>query len=265
MKKLSQERVCQAYLKKSPFAHALPRILEGFVLQEFELKPPILDLGCGDGVFARICLGKGKVEVGLEPDPQVVRLAEKSGAYKEVVVAKAEKMPFKDDFFKTIISNSVLEHIEDLDLVFQEAYRVLKKEGRFIFLVPDKTASDYFFYAWFLEKMRLKGLANAYINLKNKLYHYAHLEKKDFWEKIAKRHGFKIRQVVGLISPQTVKIMDFFTPLALPDYFLRKVFGRSFVFRPDFINQAMGAYLIRKLKAVKGIEATAWYFEYEKN
>jgi SAM-dependent methyltransferase len=264
MKKLSQERICQAYLRKTPIAHSLSRILECFVLQEFHLRSPILDLGCSDGVFAQICLGKGKVDVGLDADPRVAELAEKSGAYKKVVVAKAEKMPFKDSFFNTVISNSVLEHIEDLDSVFQETHRVLKKEGRFIFLVPDKTASDYFFYAWFLEKIRLKGLANSYTNLKNKIYRYAHLEKKDFWEKIAKKHGFKIRKVVGLISPQTVKVMDFFTPFALPDYLLRKVFGRSFVFRPDFLNQAISLYLIRKQKPVKETEATAWYLELEK-
>lgn len=264
MKKLSQERVCQAYLKKSPIAHALPRIIECFALRQLKLSAPILDLGCGDGLFARICLGKGKVDVGLDSDPRVARLAEKSGAYKKMVVARAEEMPFKDSFFKTVISNSVLEHIEDLDGVFEEAYRVLEKNGRFIFLVPDETASDYFFYAWFLEKIRLKGLANAYTNLKNKLYRYAHLEKKDFWEKIAKKHGFKIKQVVGLISPQTVKIMDFFTPFALPDYLLRKLFRRSFVFRPDFLNKIISCYILSKQKQLEESEATGWYFELEK-
>jgi len=261
---MKKEKICQSYLKKSPIAHALSRAIECFVLHQFNFKPPILDLGCGDGVFAQICLGKNKVDVGLDPDPQAAKLAEKSGAYKEVIVARAEKMPFKDGFFNTVISNSVLEHIEDLDSVFRETHRVLEKDGRFIFLVPDKTASDYFFYAWFLEKIRLKGLANSYTNLKNKLYRYAHLEKKDFWEKIAKKHGFKIKQVVGLISPQTVKIMDFFTPLALPDYLFRKFLNRRFVFRPGFLNRMISLYFIRKQKPVRQSEATAWYFELEK-
>ena len=261
---LAKKRISQLFFKRFPLTHSLPRILECFVLQESRLRSPILDLGCGDGEFAQICLGKEKIDVGLDSNPRAARLAEKSGAYKKVVVAKAEKVPFKDSFFKTIISNSVLEHIEDLDGVFREAYRVLEKGGQFIFLVPDKTASDYFFYAWFLEKIKLQSLANSYINLKNKIYHHSHLEKKDFWEKIAKKHGFKIRKVVGLISPQTVRIIDFFTPFALPDYFLRKVFGRNFFFRPDFLNRLISFYLIQKQKPVRESEATAWYFELEK-
>jgi len=262
--KPSQERICQAYLKKSPIAHALPRVIECSVLQQFDLKPPILDLGCGDGVFARICLGENKVDIGLDPDPHLAKLAEESGVYKEVVVARAEKMPFKNGSFNTIISNSVLEHIEDLDSVFKEAYRVLKEGGRFIFLVPDKTASDYFFYAWFLEKIRLKGLAKSYVRFKNRLYSYAHLENKEFWEKIAKNGGFRIKNVTGLISPEAVKVSDLFTPLALPDYLLRRIFGRRFIFRPDFMSKIIASCLLRHCGPVRESEATAWYFELEK-
>jgi len=45
-------------------------------------------------------------------------------------------MPFEDASFQTVISNSVLEHIPDLDAVLLETARVLKPGGMFIFASP---------------------------------------------------------------------------------------------------------------------------------
>lgn len=261
MKKNDYEDICRKYLKESTIAQAIPRISECLVLNQFDFKPPILDLGCGEGVFARIFFGEGKIDVGLDVDEKSARLARKSGAYKKVVTAPGSKIPFEDAFFDTVVSNSVLEHIEDLDPVFNEVYRVLKKNGRFIFIVPDKSASDYFFYAKFLEKIKLKVLANMYIKLKNRLYRYAHLENKRFWEKTACKGGFTIKRVIGIISPKTVRMIDLFSPFALPDYFLRRIFGRSFIFRPDFMAKIITPFILPHLKSVKDSQATGWCFE----
>jgi ubiquinone/menaquinone biosynthesis C-methylase UbiE len=252
------------YLKQASLAHTLPRMSECLVLRRFKLEPPVLDVGCGEGVFSRICLGKEKIDVGLDPDEQAVRLAEKSGGYKRVVVSGAEKMPFKDGSFKTVISNSVLEHIEDVEGVFKEVRRVLKTGGRFILLVPDKKASEYFFYALVLEKLRLKRLAKGYIRFKNRLYRYVHLEKREFWEVKARKAGFKVEGVTGFISPTMVKWIDFLSPLALADYVLRKAFGRSFVFRPEFIARWLAKLLVKQAEEVEKDKATGWCFELSK-
>lgn len=261
MKRDYREEICREHLKKFSIAHAIPRINECLILNQFDFKPPILDLGCGEGVFARISFGKGKIDVGLDIDKKSARLAEKSGSYQKVVVAKGSKIPYPDNYFKTVVSNSVLEHIEDLDAVFNEVYRVLKKKGRFIFIVPDKSTAEYFFYAKFLEKINLKVLANMYIKLKNKLFRYAHLENKKFWEEISHRGGFRIKKVVGLVSPETVRFIDLFSPFALPDYVLRRIFHRSFIFRPDFMAKIITPFILPHLKSVKDSQATGWCFE----
>jgi SAM-dependent methyltransferase len=38
-------------------------------------------------------------------------------------------MPFDDEVFDLVLSNAVLEHVNDLERVFQEVYRVTKKKG----------------------------------------------------------------------------------------------------------------------------------------
>ena len=40
-----------------------------------------------------------------------------------------EKIPFNDEIFDVVISNAVLEHVERLERVFEEIYRVTKKGG----------------------------------------------------------------------------------------------------------------------------------------
>jgi len=264
VKQSDKLKMIEDYLKKASLAHTLPRMSECVVLRQFKLEAPILDVGCGEGVFSRVCLGEGKIDVGLDPDERVARLAEKSGGYKRVVVSGAEKMLFKDESFKTVISNSVLEHIEDVGGVFREVRRVLKKGGRFILLVPDKKASEYLFYALVLERLGLRGLAKRYIRFKDKLYRYVHLEKREFWEEKARRAGFKVEGVTGFISPTMVKWIDFLSPLALADYILKGVFGRSFVFRPRFIDRWLAKVLVKYGGVVEKDKATGWCFELSK-
>lgn len=52
------------------------------------------------------------------------------------IVGDAESLPFKEDAFCLIMSEDVIEHLEDPQTVFSEAYRCLKKSGKFLFLAP---------------------------------------------------------------------------------------------------------------------------------
>ncbi len=264
-KKKINEKICQKYLRELTIAHAIPRINECLILEKFDFKSPILDLGCGEGVFGKLFYIKGKIDVGLDVDPKVAKIAGESGVYKEIVISPAKKIPFKDNSFNTVFSNSVLEHIEDLKPVFDEVYRVLKKNGRFIFIVPDKTASDYFFYAELFKKIKLKKLSNWYINTKNKLYQYAHLENKKYWEDLSLNSGFKIKEITGLVSPKAVRVIDLFSVSALPDYILRRIFGRSFIFRPAFLAKTITPFILPYCSGPIDSEATGWCFELIKN
>lgn len=261
---MSNSDTCRKFLKQLSIAHAIPRIKESFILRGFNFKNPILDLGCGEGVFTKIFFGEEKVDVGLDINPEIAKLARKNGVYKKVVVAPASDIPFPDNYFKNVFSNSVLEHITDLDSVFSEVHRTLKKGGKFIFIVPDKSASDYLFYAEILEKIGFKSLAKAYINFKNKLYRYSHLESKNYWEEISKRNNFKVKRITGFFSPREVRIVDFFSLTAFPDYILRRIFKHSFIFRPDFAAKILTPFILKYCRAVKNSKNTAWCFELEK-
>ena len=52
------------------------------------------------------------------------------------IVADGKNLPFKDDVFDGILIESVLEHIDEPEIVIREAYRVLKPNGKIYVSIP---------------------------------------------------------------------------------------------------------------------------------
>jgi SAM-dependent methyltransferase len=97
-----------------------------------------LDLGCGDGRLTKIILDRvGKREViGIDIDSNETFLAERLNLYQKIHIAPGNQIPEPNDYFDWVFSNSVLEHIPNLDDVLQEVSRVLKPGGLFLLTVP---------------------------------------------------------------------------------------------------------------------------------
>jgi SAM-dependent methyltransferase len=97
-----------------------------------------LDLGCGDGLLTRILLEAAgpRSIVGVEPDPLEAELALRLGIYEAVHVTGGGSVPEPAASFDWVLSNSVLEHVDDLEPVLTEVARLLRPGGLFLFTVP---------------------------------------------------------------------------------------------------------------------------------
>ncbi len=97
-----------------------------------------LDLGCGDGLLTRIILQEigARELVGIDPDAAEAAQAKLLGIYTAVHVVGGDKVPEGDASFDWVLSNSVLEHIVDIEPVLAEVGRLLRPGGKFIFAVP---------------------------------------------------------------------------------------------------------------------------------
>ena len=98
----------------------------------------VLDIGCGAGVdtiLAAMMTGPSGKAVGVDIVPEMLQRAEenlKMTDLKNVIFKKAsgEKLPFEDNSFDVVISNSVINLIPDKLGTLKEAMRVLKPDGR---------------------------------------------------------------------------------------------------------------------------------------
>ncbi|MHB1420139.1 MAG: methyltransferase domain-containing protein [Bacillota bacterium] len=111
-------------------------------LQYLGLKPGevLLDLGSGNGheaLEAALAVEPGGKVYGIDLTPAMVEQAnlrrEQMGIKNaEFVVGTMDSIPFADGTVDAIISNCAINHVPDKGKVFQEMFRVLKPNGRFV-------------------------------------------------------------------------------------------------------------------------------------
>lgn len=97
-----------------------------------------LDVGCGDGAMTELLARSWKfwTLVGVDSDSHEVQLASERDLYTRIHTAPAHKIPEPDSTFDYAFSNSVLEHILEIDEALLEINRILKPGAAFLFTVP---------------------------------------------------------------------------------------------------------------------------------
>ena len=92
----------------------------------------LLELGCGNGKLwqeNRIDLRNREIFLSDISEGMVEEVRNKLGSDFNCIVADAEKIPFKDSYFDSIIANHVLFYLNDLNLGLKEISRVLRPNG----------------------------------------------------------------------------------------------------------------------------------------
>lgn len=255
-----KETILAKYLKVFPLALALPRANECLALKNIRLGRPVLDLGCGDGIFAKLCF-RQKIDVGLDANPEEIRIASQNRAYQKAVVALATNMPFKDGYFQTVLANSSLEHIKGLEPTLEEINRVLKKGGRLILTVPRPVIAEWLFFPEVFNKLKLGWLAKPYIDLKQRLWQHYNLLEEPVWQKLLAKAGFKIEKSLTLIPGKVVGLHDIFYPLGLPYVISKRFFGGRLFFRPDWLLKILTKRLVQYCQVFEDDRGTTLYLE----
>lgn len=155
------ERYCERLLRTVPLFRAMVRTAECSLYATLELPEPTLDIGCGDGTFVEALSPAGRW-TGIDLLPAKAREAGHRNVYQLVATADAERLPFPDESFGSVVSNSTLEHIPDVDAVLREMYRVLLPGGTFAVSFPSEMFYDYYLGTTVASTLRLSPLENAY-------------------------------------------------------------------------------------------------------
>ncbi len=107
----------------------------------------LLDLGAGMGGLSVALLREfgGSLQVqATDYNPSYARIAQlRAQRYSlnlPITVAAGEKLPYADFLFEVVLCMDVLEHVQDVDAVLSEIYRVLKPGGVVLTTVPNRRA-----------------------------------------------------------------------------------------------------------------------------
>jgi ubiquinone/menaquinone biosynthesis C-methylase UbiE len=169
----------------------------------------ILDLGSGFGDHASRYVWKGAKEViGLEISKELVKLANERNIKRAqfIVTNLNKKIPFKNNSFDIVTSSMTIHYIKNLEYLFQEVRRILKKNGIFVFSTGNPVYAsmdkdrDNFSYIMGARLMK-KGKWKIYGN-----YFDESIKKREY------RKTSKKRQLV----------LSFMTVITLPKYGYKK-------------------------------------------
>jgi SAM-dependent methyltransferase len=140
---------------------------------------PILDLGSGDGLVTALALKR--VEIALDPDARALAKAERLGVYASFQACLIQDAPLENGSLGTVLSNSVLEHIEGIDAALAVIARLLRPGGRLVFTVPSEA-----FGRWLILPSR------AYARRRNRQLIHLNLWPTSEWTRRLARAGLQV-------------------------------------------------------------------------
>ena len=232
------------HIRDLPYFRALLRAVEARFYQDLEIPAPILDVGCGDGHFAAAAFEK-PLDFGLDPWLAPIREAARRGGYRNLLQADAGRMPFDNNYFRSAISNSVLEHIPNIEEVLAETARVLQPGAPFYFCVPNQNFNPSLSGAKFLDAIGLETLGSKYRVFFDRIARHHHLDPPEVWSSRLEKSGFSILDWWHYYSPAAQRVTEFGHFFGLPSLISKKLSGR-WVLVPARWNLAIPYRLTRK-------------------
>jgi ubiquinone/menaquinone biosynthesis C-methylase UbiE len=121
--------------------HVVSIVRQEAAIRGFD-NPAVLDAGCGDGALLALLSetipsrrsGFDSAEYGLQ---STERIGSQAGEDCEIRQTNADRSwPFNDEEFDIVVSNQVLEHVDDLKIFCAENARVLKSGGFGVHVFP---------------------------------------------------------------------------------------------------------------------------------
>ncbi|OGH33369.1 MAG: hypothetical protein A3A47_03935 [Candidatus Levybacteria bacterium RIFCSPLOWO2_01_FULL_37_20] len=177
--------------------------------KEFIKGKVVLDVGCWTGQLEHLAYKSAKKMVGIDTNQQAIAFAKKNLPDVKFILARAEKLPFSNSYFDTVLLIGVIEHVPkgSEKEVLRQIHRVLKPGGILILSTDNKNLLSIIFDpAYFLIGHR----------------HYSMKEIS----KMLTETGFKIRKkrFVGNVSGLIYSIVSLFFKYTLgfePKYLQR--------------------------------------------
>jgi len=227
---LAQKDYLWEYLTHAPAALALLRAIECRELNDLATERPLfehpmLDLGCGDGLFGQVFFAQHP-ELGLDYSRHELRTAASRGAYRALVQGDITAIPCPDNAFASVFSNGVLEHVHDLSQGLREIARVLRPGGRLIMTVPTMADELELSAAALLRSLGLRQWAQRYADFYNRAFGQINVHPVETWRELLAAGGLRLTYHRAYGSAAVFRLHDLTLPLSAPNFICKRLTGR---------------------------------------
>jgi SAM-dependent methyltransferase len=190
------------YFPHTPAALCVKECARLSALRLYDCPGPILDVGCGDGLFARIAFDDAEVW-GIDIDAKEGRWAAASGSYSQVILGDVTRATLPASFFATCVANCSLEHVPRIDLALRNICNSLRPGGRAFLFVPNRDWARAFLSYRALEAVGLGSAAELLRSSIDTFFKHHHLYDADGWRDLVAASGLEVEAVEPVLSTAT--------------------------------------------------------------
>jgi SAM-dependent methyltransferase len=214
-----------SYFPHTPTALCVRECIRLSKLAGYPCRPPILDVGCGDGLFAKLAFKSDDVW-GIDIDAVEGRWAQASKAYSQIIIGDIAQARFPESFFHTCVANCSLEHIPDARRALQIIKKALVPGGVLYLFLPAKDWTESLRSVRAARRVGANWLADAMRSGLDGVFRHHHLYDEATWIDICTESGFELMESSPLGSVAATQAFEAFLPQSLISLASKKLTGR---------------------------------------
>jgi SAM-dependent methyltransferase len=192
----------ERYFPYAPAALAIKECARLSAIRKYECPEPILDVGCGDGLFAQLAF-EGRQIWGIDIDASEGRHAHNRATYSQVILGDVTRAQMPESFFASCLANCSLEHIPRLPDALVNIRRSLRQGADAFLFVPNKDWASHMLLPRLLEAVRLPSLAKAVQQKIDTVFRHHHLHDEQGWRQMMVDAGFEVVSIEPVLSTAT--------------------------------------------------------------
>jgi 2-polyprenyl-3-methyl-5-hydroxy-6-metoxy-1,4-benzoquinol methylase len=256
-KELAYDHFVQ-YFPHAPAALCVKECARLSALRDYHLSGPILDVGCGDGLFAKIAFD-GEEVWGIDIDAKEGRWAQASRAYSQIVLADITKAKLPVSFFRSCVANCSLEHVPDIQAALATIERSLMPGAQALLFVPNREWASKFLTVRAVRSALGEKMAAMFQDGIDEFFAHRHLYDEAGWRDVIAKSPLELKEIKPVLSTATTRAFEALLIPSLAGWLNKKLTSRWTNF--PGVRQAMAplAYAMVKgtLEAAGDDEKTA--------
>lgn len=148
----------------------------------------VLEIGAGSGFQSNLISKKGYSIEAID--------VESSNYYLDriwnVKDYNGSQIPFPDDYFNVVYTSNVMEHVVELEKLNSEIYRVLKKDGIVVHVIP---SSAWRFFTSVTHMVKYWTIPKVHGEHSNDIFDEFFKFGMNFWRSVFNKEYFKIQTI----------------------------------------------------------------------